>query len=220
MNFRRYAVYFTPDNSAFAQAGASWLGWDIVQGVRHDSPAPELTKRPRTYGFHATIKPPFSLASGQGETHLRDALGDLCTSLKPVALEGLKLDRIGSFFAFTAIGDTRRLAALASRAVRDLDRFRAPPSDQELARRRNAPLSPQEEENLKQWGYPYVIDSFRFHMTLTGPVGRYQGDPVRRQLQEHFAGCDLTPFVINALTLVGEDEDKLFHQIDRFALKQ
>ncbi|MFK7867896.1 MAG: DUF1045 domain-containing protein [Roseobacter sp.] len=220
MKFRRYAVYFTPENSSFADAGSTWLGWDITSAVRHESPAPDLTKRPRKYGFHATIKPPFSLAKGQDEGRLRDALADLCAAAKPVALEGLRLNRIGSFFAFTAIGETRQLAALASRVVRDLDQFRAPPSEQELARRRNAPLSPQEEENLKQWGYPYVMDSFRFHMTLTGPVGRYEGDPVRRQLQAHFADCDLTPFSINTLTLVGEDEEKLFHQIHRFHLNQ
>ncbi len=37
----------------------------------------------------------------------------------------------------------------------------------ELQRRRAANLTPRQEFLLMHWGYPYVLDEFRFHMTLT-----------------------------------------------------
>ena len=43
-------------------------------------------------------------------------------------------------------------------------------SEAELARRREARLSPEHEANLARWGYPYVADQFRFHLTLTSAL--------------------------------------------------
>ena len=42
-----------------------------------------------------------------------------------------------------------------------------PPSPDELARRRQANLSLAQDAHLRRWGYPYVLDQFHFHMTLT-----------------------------------------------------
>ena len=41
-----------------------------------------------------------------------------------------------------------------------------------MARRLRSPLSPQQRELLVRYGYPYVHEEFRFHMTLTGRVPR------------------------------------------------
>jgi putative phosphonate metabolism protein len=218
MQFKRYGVYFTPPPGAFAQAGASWLGWDIARGILLPSPAPDLTARPRKYGFHATMKPPFSLARGATRDDLHAGVATLCAGMPPVVLQRLEISRIGSFLAFTAKGDTDHLGALASRCVRELDDFRAPPSEEELERRRQASLTPEQEENLRRWGYPHVMDSFRFHMTVTGPVPRSDPDRVLPALRKHFDATLVEPFVIDSLTLVGEAQDGFFHEIERFPL--
>jgi hypothetical protein len=59
------------------------------------------------------------------------------------------------------------LQALADDCVEHLDPFRAPTSEAELARRRRARLSSQQDAMLVRWGYPYVFDAWFFHMTLT-----------------------------------------------------
>lgn len=102
MEFTRYGVYFTPSDTALAEVGATWLGWDIRSGSARTAPFPQYVGRPRKYGFHATLKPPFRLASDQGLQALQDATAQLARSLAPVQLGILELSRIGSFFAFTS----------------------------------------------------------------------------------------------------------------------
>jgi hypothetical protein len=51
--------------------------------------------------------------------------------------------------------------------VEHLDPFRAPPSEAELARRRRANLTAEQDAMLTRWGYPYVFSTWFFHMTLT-----------------------------------------------------
>ena len=59
------------------------------------------------------------------------------------------------------------VADLAQACVETFEPFRAPLAEEELARRRAVPLSARQEANLERWGYPYVAEDFRFHMTLT-----------------------------------------------------
>ena len=51
--------------------------------------------------------------------------------------------------------------------MRDLDRYCAPPDATELAPCRTRGLTPRQEQNLTRWGYAYVLDDFRFHLTLS-----------------------------------------------------
>ncbi|MBT0956735.1 DUF1045 domain-containing protein [Alphaproteobacteria bacterium KMM 3653] len=220
--FERYAVFFTPQGP-LAEAGAEWLGWNIAQGRPAPQPdllgldAAALTATPRRYGMHGTIKPPFFLAEGQSAEALRRALGALCADAAPVSLRGMEVSSLGHFIALTPTGESQDLAALAARVVTQLDSFRAPPSAAELARRRQATLTPAQEANLARWGYPYVLDQFRFHITLTG---RIEGEtqPVQRALQAHFEPHLPRPFPIATLTLTGQDADGMFHEVERFAL--
>ncbi|MBO9478535.1 DUF1045 domain-containing protein [Shimia sp. R11_0] len=225
MQFRRYGIYYTPEPGALADFGAQWLGWDPVAG-KHcphaeiaDLPRPveEITAMPRKYGLHGTIKPPFFLADGHSPEALQKALAGLCATLPPVTLPSLTLSRLGSFLALKIDGDQTPLAALAARAVIELDRFRRPPSEAELARRRQANLSPQQEALLAQWGYPYVMEEFRFHITLTGRLGK-DAEQTQAALQPHIAPLLPQPFVVGSLTLMGEDDNQMFHEIQRYAL--
>jgi putative phosphonate metabolism protein len=220
--FQRYAVYFTPEGS-LATCGAAWLGWDLAAGEAVAHPAvgeldvADLTRTPRKYGFHGTIKPPFSLARGTSAGSLAEEVEALCNRLAPVALEGLEVSAMGGFVALTPMGDSTRLGELAARVVKDLDRFRAPPDAAELERRRRSRLSPAQEMNLETWGYPYVMDQFRFHLTLTGRINGATEEVVMA-LRRHFTPHLSAPFTINTLTLVGQDGNGMFHQVHRFAL--
>lgn len=220
--FERYAVYYTP-SGALAQAGAAWLGWDLNSGAPVAHPditgldLAELTQTPRKYGLHATIKPPFHLADGTTAARLRNALADFCAEMPAVELAGLEVSRLGRFLALTARGDTRTLSSLASNVVRHFDNFRAAPSAAELDRRRAQRLSPAQERNLSRWGYPHVMDQFRFHITLTGR--RKDICDLEPFVAAHFAPALPTPFIIDSLTLAGQDKTGMFHAIERFALK-
>lgn len=226
MNYRRYAVYYTPSDPALAGFGARWLGWDIAAGravhqpEQASLPAPlaEITRTPRRYGFHATIKPPFRLAEGQSIEALNTALAALCDQVPPVTLEGMALSRLGRFLALQPLGDTAQLNGLAAMLVETLDTFRAPPDDAELQRRRGAGLTPAREALLMRWGYPHVMKEFRFHMTLTGKLPKAQIAPVQAVLGDALADILPAPFVINGLSLVGEDSDGRFHLLHRHIL--
>ena len=223
--FSRYAVYYTPaPSSALAQFGARWLGWESGTGQvppALEAPAvdvPSITETPRKYGFHGTIKPPFRLAQGTNATELKDQLGDVCSTQAAVTLTGLKLQRLGGFLALVPDGPADDLAQLAAHIVQSLDDFRAPPSDAELAKRRARSLTPKQEEYLQLWGYPYVMEEFRFHMTLSGQLTQGDLEAAETALTELLQDVPISPFEVDALTLLGEAEDGRFHQLHRFAL--
>lgn len=228
MEFKRYAVYYTPSDEGFAGFGAEWLGWDIARGEPVDqpeisdlpAPLPELTAQPRPYGFHGTIKPPFRLADGKTEGDLVTAFDRLCTQMPPATLDGLELAAMGRFLALVVRGDDTPLKGMAAMAVETLDAFRAPPSEAELEKRRASGLSDRQDELLLQWGYPYVMDQFRFHMTLSSKLPKDQLDAVQAVLAQRLHGRIPEPFVLDGLSLVGEADDGHFHLIQRhtFAL--
>lgn len=222
-HYRRYAVYYTPPQGEFADFGASWLGWDAGQGAAVPQPAlagldiAALTAEPRKYGFHATLKAPFRLAEGARASDLARAAQALAAQLGPVTLEGLVLTRIGPFLALTAQGDDGPLNALAAQVVEGLDPFRAPLTEAELARRNPDRLTPRQRALLDRWGYPYVLDEFRFHMTLTGALDPASMDAVTAQLGPRLAVIP-RPFTLDAISLMGEDASGRVHLIRRLPL--
>lgn len=221
--FKRYGLYVVPDGALFS-AGSAWLGWNSATGKAITHPQvdglPEsverLTATPRKYGFHGTIKPPFFLAEGTTAEDLNQAARAFCATQAPVVIPSLEVRRLGSFVAITPTERSETLVELAGAAVAALDEFRAPPTDAELARRRNAGLSDRQEALLQAWGYPYVMEEFRFHLTLTGRTAH--ADTVRDALAAHFAPVLPTPFVIDSLALMGEDADGVFHLNHRYVL--
>jgi len=225
-NFTRYAVYAAPQPGPLADFTASWLGWDPVAGAQRDHPeieglprpVAELTATPRKYGFHGTLKPPFRLAGGTSRESLEADVAALADRLAPVELEGLHLSRIGRFLALTPQGGTAALERLAAEVVTGLDRHRAPASEAELARRRSAGLTPAQEAHLARWGYPYLMDEFRFHFTLTGKLEDSEAEAVMDVLAPLLAPLLPRPFRIADLCLFGEDEAGMFHLRGRYPL--
>ena len=227
--FARYAIYYLPEPGALADFGAAWLGWDVETGseVAHPDieglprPVSELTATPRKYGFHGTVKPPFRLAEGHDAEGLVPAAEKLASRLEPVELDGLQLSRLGSFLALTPRGSKAQLtalAALASESVQGLDAYRAPAPQSELDRRRKAGLSERQESYLQQWGYPYVMEEFRFHLTLTGRLSAIDAPAVEDALRPVVTPVIPEPFRIESLCLCGEDAEGRFHLVKRLPL--
>ncbi|TMV07583.1 DUF1045 domain-containing protein [Ruegeria sediminis] len=225
MNFERYAIYFAaPADEDWARFATAWLGWDMDSGAEIAHPHMDgldvaaITETPRRYGLHATLKPPFRLADGQSPDALLKACADLAARLPPVTLDGLQIARLGRFLALRPLGDASALDELAAACVRDLDGFRAPTPDAELTRRRANGLSAAQEANLVNWGYPYVLDEFRFHITLTGRLDKPTMAAVQAALDRRLGPLLPAPFVIRDLGLVGEAGDGRFHLIRRLGL--
>jgi len=225
--FSRYALYFMPKaDEPWVQFATSWLGWDAEAGadVAHPAvdglprPVAEITDRPRKYGLHATIKAPFRLADGVTGADFAAATERLCASLASVELEGVAVTKIGRFIALCPIGDETALIRLAGACVEGLDDLRAPLNEAELAKRRASRLSPAQDALLTRWGYPYVMDQFRFHITLSGPLPEAEQATVARVLDAKLAPLLPKPFPIDAMAIAGEAEDGRFHVLHRYTL--
>jgi len=224
----RYAIYFTPPvGGALARFGAGVLGYECATGadVTHLSIpgiAPDalaaLTAEPRRYGFHATLAAPFRLGQGD-EAALRDAAAAFAKTQSPVPLGLVQVTRIGSFIALCPAAKQPGIAALEAACVHAFHRFRAPLSASERERRLRARLTPHQIALMDQWGYPYVLDQYRLHMTLTGPVAAEQSEAVLQSLKQVYAPLGRGPVTIDAISLVRQDDaNSRFRVVERFAL--
>lgn len=219
MSYTRFAVYYLPAPGPMATFGATWLGWDVERGVPAETlPLPgldDITMTPRKYGFHGTLKPPFRLAEGMTADGLADAVAGMAAQCAPAQAAGLRLARLGHFLALVPDGDQSGIARVAAACVTELDPFRAPASDAELARRRKAGLSAQQDALLLKWGYPYVLEEFRFHLTLSG---RLEGDADWERIAADHLPALPQPFEMAEVALVGERSDGRFELIQRYVL--
>lgn len=210
----RYALYFAPpENSVWWRFGGSWLGRDAATGAALPHPdvpgVPSeifrsLTETPRRYGFHATVKAPFALRPGATRDGLAAAIERFCAPRAPFQVPRLEVTRIDDFLALAPVARESRINDLAAECVRDFEPFRAPLDAAELERRRRAGLSPRQDRYLEEFGYPFVLAEFRFHLTLTGSI---DGTPpqivaaVRAAAQRAVAALADEPLQFDALAL-------------------
>ncbi len=193
----RFAIYLVPPFASLLwERGCRWLGRDPESGVVYAQPAVPgmaadeiraLTRSPRTYGFHGTLKAPFRLAAGVDEDAVLDRVRRLAGMLPALAMPVLQVDRLNGFLALRPAGDSTALDALAGRFVTTLDDLRAPIDSTERARRLSSGLGARQQELLERWGYPYVLEEFRFHMTISGRLDSTQAERLRPWVEEWFA---------------------------------
>ncbi len=221
MSYTRFALYAVPDQDGLADFGAKWLGWDLRDGRAVDhfpiAGLDDVTVTPRKYGFHGTIKPPFRLADGETLEALQQAAGALAALLPAAPTKGLRVEGLSGFLALRPVGDTEALHDVAARCVTALDRFRAPAGAKELARRRAAGLTDRQEDNLIRWGYPYVLEDFRFHFTLTGKLDAEALAHWQAEASAKLPELPI-PFALSKLALVGERGDGHFETLDHYTL--
>ena len=99
-----------------------------------------------------------------------------------------------------------------------LDALRAPLTPAEIAKRRPERLNPRQRELLAAWGYPYVIEEFRFHLTLSDDLPEAEAEDLAAVLGPWLAPDLPRPFGITDLCLFGEDQAGRFHLLERHAL--
>ena len=212
----RYAIYYSPPHDdPLTRLATSWLGRDAFTGeCAPPRPVARLsaaevayhTAAARRYGFHATLMAPFTLSPDESEGELMTALDIFCETMPPVVVQRLELRRLDGFFALMPEEQGPDLSGLARDVVIAFDRFRAPLGESERERREAAGLSPSQLRNLLRWGYPYVFEDFRFHMTLTGRVDEAEAARVHRAIEEHFGPVLEEPVEIASLALFLEPE--------------
>lgn len=221
----RFAIYVVPGDETLFHRASRWLGWDCVAAETLPPPSAEelanpagldiveATATPRKYGFHGTVKPPFTLADNMDETMLATRAAEIAADIAPVTIASLEIRAIGGFLALVPKDANAALNNLAARFVTELDDFRMPAGPSELARRRAAGLSARQEELLLAWGYPYVLDEFRFHLTLTGRLDDDQVGTASRMLSEWIGPTIPQPFRIERMALVEQRDGEMFRLI-------
>jgi putative phosphonate metabolism protein len=215
MAYPRYAIYYVPEpGSDFDRFGAELLGYDATTGEGLAFPdgvlqlAPdwlELTRDPRKYGFHATLKAPHALAPGKTEAELLAACEAFANTPRPIPVISPVVGSISGFIAVVPAGPSPELERLAADCVREFDSFRAPLTSEERARRNPSMSTTRQREHLDRWGYPYVMEDFRFHMTLTGRLNAERRETVLAVLQRRFASLKITTLAIDGIALFRQD---------------
>ncbi len=229
----RFALYLAPPpDSALWRFGSRVLGRDAATGAAIEGFAPEgytpeawreIAAEPRRYGFHATLKAPMRLAIGKSAQELEAAIDTLASEFAPFDVGPLTMSvlKSGDDLGFVALTPSRRSAELAElepRALIALDNFRAPATEAEIARRRPERLTARQREHLAAYGYPYVLEDFRLHFTLTRAVSA--PEKLAEKLAKDFAREVSNPSLrIDALVLFEQPAGGEFRIRRRIALR-
>lgn len=213
----RYAIYYAPsEGSALSAFGRRWLGRDDAgtdMDRRREVPGFSrerlcaLTATARKYGFHATLKAPFRLATTTSPEELAATVAAFARRRAPAQAPPLRLTAIAAFLALAPRGPACAVDRLAADCVRAFDRFSAPPSHRQAAHRRAAGLSPRQMALLARWGYPYVMQEFRFHMTLTDAIAEpAERRAIMQRIMPLVAPLERAPPRIDQICLFRQDQ--------------
>lgn len=203
----RFAIYFAPaTNSALWQAAESWF-------AQPDLPA--ISVSARRYGFHATIKAPMALSDGMDRASLEMALTEFAAARAPMSLGQIAPTPIEGFLALICAPQPQAVTDLAAAVVTAFERFRAPMSAEDRARRLRAPLTARQIELMDAYGYPYVLEQFQFHMTLTDRLEPTLLAAMRERATAWFQAALSAPIWLDRLVLFHEAEPGgMFRRLD------
>lgn len=215
-DFPRYAIYFAAgSDSALTRFGAELLGYDAYTGDEVPFPrealrvAPDwrdVTADPRKYGFHGTLKAPMALAVGKTEADLAAACAAFAGKARAIPAIRPVVDSISGFIAVIPAEPVGALQELAAECVREFDSFRPDLTAEDRARRKPDKLSERQRDYLDRWGYPYVMEEFRFHMTLTGRLDTERRRPILEMLRARFGALQLDALAIDRIALFKQDD--------------
>jgi len=213
--FPRYAIYYAPPcGSTLDRFGAELLGYDAWTGEELPFPLSateavpdwrEVTRDPRKYGFHATLKAPFALAPGRAEAELVAACASFAGEPRAIPSFRPVVDSISGFIAVIPVERSQSLEELAADCVTAFDPFRAPLTERDRARRNPKELTEPQRDHLDRWGYPYVMEEFRFHMTLTGRLDASRRSGVLSMLRQRFAATGIDSLAVDRIALFRQD---------------
>jgi putative phosphonate metabolism protein len=228
-DFPRYAIYFAAGaDSALSRFGAELLGYDVYTGDEMPFPADasrvapdwrDVTADPRKYGFHGTLKAPMALAPGRTEAELIAVCAAFAGKARPMPSIRPVVDSISGFIAVIPTEPVGTLQQLAADCVREFDDFRAPMTAEDRARRKPDRLTERQRDYLDRWGYPYVMEEFRFHMTLTGRLDAERRGPILEMLRARFSALGLETLAIDRIALFKQDDARArFRFVGEWAL--
>ena len=188
----RVALYYAPaESDPLWERATAWLGRDPARNAVAAQPdidgLPEITREAAGYGLHATLRPPMRLREGVTWADLLASTQALAAGIPPFALPPLQVTHLFGFLALTETEPSPSLQGYADACVGGVEHLRAPPGEAELAKRRRAGLARAEDANLVRWGYPYVFNTWFFHMTLTRKLSEAEHARLRPLIEDWFA---------------------------------
>jgi hypothetical protein len=232
-DMHRYAIYLAPEpETKLWSFGSRFLGYDAETGAEHGPSdvgglSPDIwaktTEAPRLYGFHATLKAPMRLRQGATFAAFEKALMDFAAARQafdagPLGVNVVPSSHGGGFVALAPLRASEDLARLEREAVTELDVWRAPLTAAEIARRDVSRLNARQIRHLETFGYPFILEDFRCHLTLTGatPLASDLADALADRLAAEAGTAHL---LVNALVLFGQPEPGArFRILKRFPL--
>lgn len=217
----RYAIYYSPrPGSPLAAFGENWFtGHGTGRPLIDPALQGQITATARRYAFHATLKAPFRLAEGCETDDLRAFLAAFAKTQNVPAAPPLALRRLHGFLALMFSGEAPEVSVLAQACVETFEPFRAALTAEDLARRQAARLTSRQEANLLRWGYPFVAEDFRFHMTLTSRLSGAELIAAETALGAAVAPLCDAPLSIDALSLFREENPREgFALVERYPL--
>jgi hypothetical protein len=229
----RHAIYWAPEpDHPLWKAGCEWIGRDASSSDVLPVAAPNtaVVTEPARYGFHATLKAPFELRADADPVDFAGAVEKLAASTRRFSMPTLVVARLQDFLALCPLeplAPSHPLRQLADRCVRQLDPWRLPPSKARLERRiAGLDADSRQWTYALRWGYPYVFDAWRFHMTLSNSMAEIAAmDESARLLHEaadrHFANALAVPSRCESVCVFVEPErGAQFVLTHRFALAE
>jgi 2'-5' RNA ligase len=81
-------------------------------------------------------------------------------------------------------------------------------------------LTPRQREHLERFGYPFVMEDFRFHMTLTGRLDAERRESVLAMLRDRFSKIGLKTLAVDRIAVFRQDDDgSRFRILDHWKLR-
>lgn len=223
----RYAMYFSPAaNSELEQFGQSVLCRSATRARQTNASSAfpdqarwlKITAQPAHYGFHATLKAPFELKRSNTLDNLTTAVTAFAMTQSPIELTSLYPRELGGFMALTLEYELESLSSFALNCVKSFESFRKTLSDEDIQRRKLQGLSSRQESLLLEYGYPYVADEFRFHMTLSSKLKEHDKDYKAWAISEYNRLISKTPVLDKIAVFSQTDRQTPFVQLAEFPL--
>jgi len=223
----RIALYFSPvKSSALNHFGEALLGRTNKAARNENSQSSfpnqskwkRLTEKPAHYGFHATLKAPFEISKNKTLDMLIQEVEAFAKTQSPHTLNTLGPSELSNFMALTVSEQSKGLADFAFQCVTKFEDFRKPLSESDIARRKQQTLSKRQLELLNQFGYPYIDDEFRFHMTLSGQLAKDDHDFHAWASSLYSEMVKEVPVLDQLCLFTQEDRKSAFVEVERFSL--
>ena len=218
----RVALYWAPDPAdKLHEAGSAWLGRDAERGAPVPQPPipglAEITAAPRIYGLHATLRPPMRLSTDWPA--FLQAADHVAATVTPFDLPPLAVADMAGFLALRESAPCPALHALADACVVATDPHRLHAGAAELGHRRKPGLSARQDEMLVRWGYPHVMQDWRFHVTLSRRLDTATMARLRAAAEAHFAAALAVPRRVGSIAVFTQLDGGDFLVAERIALR-